>query len=101
VLSKEYEAMEPIIPDQQALRLVVRQDLSDAEKYRLAQADTLMRLIKANSIEELNACCLTRASSNWYRNITRRCAEPGDRCRRSLVTRLGGGAMTVFSVLAV
>jgi hypothetical protein len=52
VLSKEYEAMEPIIPDQQALRLVVRQDLSDAEKYRLAQADTLMRLIKADSIEE-------------------------------------------------
>jgi len=44
--------MEPIIPDQQALRLVVRQDLSDAEKYRLAQADTLMRLIKADSIEE-------------------------------------------------
>jgi hypothetical protein len=37
----EYEVMEPIIPDQQALRLVVRQDLSDAEKYRLAQADTL------------------------------------------------------------
>jgi hypothetical protein len=52
VLSKEYEAMERIIPDQQALRLVVRQDLSDAEKYRLAQADTLMRLIKADSIEE-------------------------------------------------
>ena len=45
-------AMEPIIPDQQALRLVVRQDLSDAEKYSLAQADTLMRLIKADSIEE-------------------------------------------------
>ena len=44
--------MEPIIPDQQALRLVVRQDLSDAEKYRLAQADTLMRLIKADSIQE-------------------------------------------------
>ena len=44
--------MEPIIPDQQALRLVVRQDLSDAEKYSLAQADTLMRLIKADSIEE-------------------------------------------------
>jgi hypothetical protein len=44
--------MEPIIPDQQALRLVVRQDLSDAEKYRLAQADTLTRLIKADSIEE-------------------------------------------------
>jgi hypothetical protein len=44
--------MEPIIPDQQALRLVVRQDLSDAEKNRLAQADTLMRLIKADSIEE-------------------------------------------------
>jgi hypothetical protein len=44
--------MEPIIPDQQALRLVVRQDLSDAEKYRLAQADTLRRLIKADSIEE-------------------------------------------------
>ncbi len=44
--------MEPIIPDQQALRLVVRQDLSDAEKYRLAQADTLMRLIKADSSEE-------------------------------------------------
>ena len=44
--------MEPIIPDQQALRLVVRQDLSDAEKYRLAQADTLMRLIKADSLEE-------------------------------------------------
>ncbi len=44
--------MEPIIPDQQALRLVVRQDLPDAEKYRLAQADTLMRLIKADSIEE-------------------------------------------------
>jgi hypothetical protein len=52
VLSKGHEAMEPIIPDQQALRLVVRQDLSDAEKYRLAQADTLMRLIKADSIEE-------------------------------------------------
>jgi len=33
--------------------LVVRQDLSDAEKYRLAQADTLMRLVKADSIEEL------------------------------------------------
>jgi len=32
---------------------VVRQDLSDAEKYRLAQADTLMRLVKADSIEEL------------------------------------------------
>ena len=47
------EPMEPIIPDQQALRLVVRQDLSDAEKYRLAQADTLMRLVKAESIEEL------------------------------------------------
>ena len=45
--------MEPIIPDQQALRLVVRQDLSDAEKYRLAQADTLMRLIKADSIQEV------------------------------------------------
>ena len=44
--------MEPIIPDQQALRLVVRQDLSDTEKYRLAQADTLMRLIKADSLEE-------------------------------------------------
>ena len=37
--------MEPIIPDQQALRLVVRQDLSHKEKYRLAQADTLMRLV--------------------------------------------------------
>jgi hypothetical protein len=47
------EPMEQIIPDQQALRLVVRQDLSDAEKYRLAQADTLMRLVKAESIEEL------------------------------------------------
>ena len=45
--------MEPIIPDEQALKLVVRQDLSDAEKYRLAQADTLMRLVKADSIEEL------------------------------------------------
>ena len=32
---------------------MVRQDLSDAEKYRLAQADTLMRLVKADSIEEL------------------------------------------------
>jgi hypothetical protein len=31
---------------------VVRQDLSDAEKYRLAQADTLTRLIKADSIEK-------------------------------------------------
>ena len=45
--------MEPIIPDEQALKLVVHQDLSDAEKYRLAQADTLMRLVKADSIEEL------------------------------------------------
>jgi hypothetical protein len=45
--------MEPIIPDQQALRVVVRQDLSDVEKYRLAQADTLMRLIKADSIEKV------------------------------------------------
>ena len=45
--------MEPIIPDEQALKLEVRQDLSDAEKYRLAQADTLMRLVKADSIEEL------------------------------------------------
>ena len=31
----------------------MRQDLSDAEKYRLAQADTLMRLIKADSIQEV------------------------------------------------
>ncbi len=45
--------MEQIIPDEQALKLVVRQDLSDAEKYRLAQADTMMRLVKADSIEEL------------------------------------------------
>ena len=52
MLSKGHGVIEPIIPDQQALRLVVRQDLSDAEKYRLAQADTLMRLIKADSIEE-------------------------------------------------
>ena len=31
----------------------MRQDLSDAEKYRLAQLDTLMRLVKADSLEEL------------------------------------------------
>jgi hypothetical protein len=53
--------MEPIIPDEKALKLVVRQDLSDAEKYHLAQVDTLVRLVKATSPEELERM-LTHAS---------------------------------------
>jgi hypothetical protein len=37
---------EPIIPDNEALERAARDypDKSDAEKYRLAQADTLIRL---------------------------------------------------------
>ena len=45
----------PIIPDETAIRNVERDypDASAAEKERLVQADTLMRLFKANSLEEL------------------------------------------------
>jgi CDP-glycerol glycerophosphotransferase (TagB/SpsB family) len=46
---------EPIIPDEQSY-LNVERDYADeaaADKYRLMQADTLLRLTKASSIQEL------------------------------------------------
>ena len=46
---------ERIIPDETALRNIER-DYPNAdaqEKYRLAQTDTLIRLFKVNSLEEL------------------------------------------------
>ena len=75
--SKGHEVMEPIIPDQQALRLVVRQDLSDAEKYSLAQADTLMRLIKADSIEEAERM-LSDASIQHLVHLIKHLRSPSD-----------------------
>ncbi len=46
-----------IIPDQEALKNVrnnpAYKDKSDAEKYRLAQADTMLRLMKAENLAEL------------------------------------------------
>ena len=46
---------EQIEPDDESLEYVERECASapNAEKYRLAQEDTLMRLTKAESIEEL------------------------------------------------
>ena len=45
-----------IIPDRQAIERVQRENPNepDAERYRLAQADTLIRLAKAKNIDELN-----------------------------------------------
>ncbi len=47
---------ETVIPDRTAYENVERQypAKSDAEKYRLAQADTLLRLTGATDIEALN-----------------------------------------------
>lgn len=47
---------EPIIPDRLAFQNVEREypNRSDAEKYRLAQADTILRLTGARDIAELN-----------------------------------------------
>lgn len=47
---------EKIIPDEMAYRNVERDypKADEAEKYHLAQADTLVRLCKATSLEELN-----------------------------------------------
>jgi CDP-glycerol glycerophosphotransferase (TagB/SpsB family) len=46
---------EQVIPDEQSYLNVERDyaDESDAEKYRLMQADTLLRVAKARTIEEL------------------------------------------------
>jgi len=46
---------EKIIPDETATRNIERDypNADAAEKYRLAQADTLIRLFKVNSLEEL------------------------------------------------
>jgi hypothetical protein len=46
---------EQVIPDKQSLLNVERDcaGKSDAEKYRLAQADTLLRLARARNMEEL------------------------------------------------
>ncbi len=48
--------MKKIIPDRKAIERVEREHPNKpaAEKYRLAQADTLLRLSKAESMEELN-----------------------------------------------
>jgi hypothetical protein len=48
--------MSQIIPDREAIDRIEREhpDKPDAEKYRLAQADTLLRLAKAESMDELN-----------------------------------------------
>jgi hypothetical protein len=48
--------MKKIIPDQQAFENVQRTHptASDAEKYRLAQADTLLRIAKVDSLDELH-----------------------------------------------
>jgi len=45
-----------IIPDHEAFENVERNHPGkpDAEKYRLAQADTLLRLAKAKDMDELN-----------------------------------------------
>jgi hypothetical protein len=46
---------EKIIPDETAVRNIARNypNADAAEKYRLAQGDTLLRLFKVNSLEEL------------------------------------------------
>jgi hypothetical protein len=46
---------EQIVPDDESLEYVEREcpPAQDAEKYRLAQADTLKRLTQAESIEEV------------------------------------------------
>ena len=46
---------EQIIPDNEAIERVTRDhpDKPDAEKYRLSQADTLVRLTKAKNLDEL------------------------------------------------
>ncbi len=46
---------EKITPDEKAYRNVERNypNADDAEKYRLAQSDTLIRLFKVSSLEEL------------------------------------------------
>jgi hypothetical protein len=56
VRNQQMSQPEPIIPDNEALERVARDypDKSDAEKYRLAQADTLIRLAKAKDMDELN-----------------------------------------------
>ena len=45
-----------VIPDREALEKVEREypHKPDAEKYRLAQADTLLRLAKAKDMDELH-----------------------------------------------
>ena len=47
---------EQIVPDDESLENVEREcpSASPAEKYRIAQADTLCRLMQAESIEELD-----------------------------------------------
>jgi hypothetical protein len=51
----EVELMEKIVPDREAILEIEREHPreSPAEKYRLAQAATLIRLTKAESPEEL------------------------------------------------
>jgi hypothetical protein len=49
--------IEQIVPDKASFSNVERDypDESDAEKWRLMQADTLLRLLKASSMEELES----------------------------------------------
>jgi hypothetical protein len=48
--------MQKVIPDDAALEKVEREHptKSDGEKWRLAQADTLLRLAKAKDMDELH-----------------------------------------------
>ena len=48
-------AIDKIIPDEVAIQNVKRDypNASDAEKYRLAQTDTMIRLFKVSSLKEL------------------------------------------------
>jgi hypothetical protein len=48
---------EQIVPDKASFKNVKRDypNKSDAEKWRLMEADTLLRLLKANSMEELES----------------------------------------------
>jgi hypothetical protein len=57
--------MEQIIPDDQSFKNVERDNpkASDAEKYRLMQADTLLRLTKAESMSGSSSARKTQPPS--------------------------------------
>jgi hypothetical protein len=66
-----------IIPDREAVRRIERKypNKSDAEKYRHMQADTLLRLAKASSMDELHRMAETGLLDDLIREHNRKMRE--------------------------